>query len=124
MNIQKFINLAREEAKKGNVTEWSHGAVIVKGNRIIGRGHNRFSGKIVQFEQRYQVTLFSLHAELAGILDCDESVDGASIFVSGIKSNGKRVLCRPCKKCMHIIRKMPFKAIYYETKSGIEAIIL
>jgi len=121
MNIEKFINDAKKEARKGCITEWHMGAVIVKGGKVVGRGYNRFSGKIVHFETKYNVKLFSLHAEMASILDCNENLTNAVMFVAGIK-NGNRVYCRPCKHCMKIIKHIGFKAVYYETKEGIEAI--
>ena len=112
---------ARKEASRSKITEWRMGAVMVRGGKIIGKGHNRFSAIAAKFAKQYNLDLYSLHAEMACIEDCDD-VEGAVLFVAGIKRNGRRVYCRPCKHCMKIISLLPIKAVYYETKQGIEAI--
>ena len=122
MNIQKYINAAQKESLKGSVTDWCMGAVIVRGGKIIGKGHNKSSGKVEKFEKLLNTKLWSLHAEMAAILDCNDDINGSILFIAGRKINGNRVYCRPCKHCLKIIRQMSFKAVYYETKTDIEAI--
>ncbi len=123
MNIKKYLNVARQEAKKGSVSDWHIGAVIVRGGKIISRGHNKNSGKIRKFEQLLNISLFSLHAEMSAILNCNESVEDTIMFIAGNKKNGHKMYCRPCKHCLKIIKHMKFKAVYYETKTNVEAII-
>lgn len=123
MRIQKYIQAAKQEANKSSLTDWRIGAVIVRGGRIIGRGHNKYSGKIEKFEKLLNIELWSLHAEMNAILDCNGDVEGATLFVAGVKKNGRRVYCRPCEHCLKIIKQMPFNAVYYETKEDVEAII-
>jgi len=38
---EKFIRIAAEEAKKSKCKISQRGAIIVKNNRIIGKGHNK-----------------------------------------------------------------------------------
>jgi deoxycytidylate deaminase len=122
MNIYKFMNIAKEESKKSTLTDWRIGAVIVKGNKIISRGHNKLSGKMQIIEQRYNIKLWSLHAEMLAIMDCKEDINGSVLFIAGTKMNGNAVYCRPCKHCMKMIKQFSFHAIYYLTKDGFEAI--
>lgn len=70
MNTE-YMKLALELAEKGcghvNPNPMV-GAVIVKDNRIIGKGYHRCFG--------------DLHAERAALADCSESTDGAEIYVT------------------------------------------
>ena len=121
MNIDYYMSEAKKEALRAKITDWRIGAVMVRGGKIIGRGFNRYSAKSQMFAKKYNIDIFSLHAEMACIESCD-NVENAILFVSGIKKNGRRVFCRPCKHCMKIIKLLPIKAVYYETKNGVEAI--
>ena len=121
MNIQKYIKLAKKEAEKSKFGVWKIGSIIIKGKTIIGVGHNKFSGRMKMVEIKYNVQLYSLHAEMMSIMNCNENLDGAVMFIAGIYKSGRWVNCRPCKDCRKIIKNMPFKAIYYETQDGIEA---
>jgi deoxycytidylate deaminase len=122
MNIDKFIQEALKEAEKSKMRDWKMGAVIVRGGKIVGRGHNKFSGEFKRIEKKYGVTLFSLHAEMEAVISCDGSLDGASMFVAGVKPNGNKIYSRPCKNCLKIIRQLPFRTVYYQTKVGVESI--
>lgn len=103
MNIDKYMRSAKKEADRSK-SEWKMGAVIVKGGKIVGRGHNRFSGKANKVELQLGVVLYSLHAEMSAIMNSSESLVGASIFVFGYKEkNGNRIYSRPCKHCMKMI---------------------
>ena len=76
MNITRWMDEAYGEAEKSDLTEWSIGAVIVKGNRIVGRGYNKFSAEVERFRLQYgfeEDELWSLHAEMAAITDAEES---------------------------------------------------
>ncbi len=123
MDYKKFINEARKEAKKSKITDWRIGAVMVRGGKIIGRGFNKFSAKLEQFSKKYNVDIYSLHAEMSCIESCDD-VNNTIMFIAGVKKNGRKVYCRPCKHCMKIIKLLPIKAVYYETKNSVEAIFL
>ena len=124
MNHKRWIKQAKEQAENSSLCAWQLGAVIVKGKTVIGKGFNRFSAKSEQMEQQYGLTnLFSLHAEMDAILDVQGDMNGATMFIAGVKTNGNRVYCRPCDDCMKILRHTNLKAVYYETKHGVEAII-
>lgn len=123
MNHTRWLKEAKKEARKSSFGPWRLGAVIVKGNRVIGKGYNKYSAQSVQIEKKYGVNnLWSLHAEMAAILDANECVAGAILFVAGVKFNGRRVFCRPCKNCMKILRLTGIAAVYYQTKDSVEAI--
>jgi len=125
MNTKRYFEEARNEAKRSSLQTWRMGCVIVKGNRIIGRGFNRFSGKIDGLSKKYGMeNLWSLHAECDAIINSTENIRNAVLFIAGIYGDNKRGIynCRPCKNCMKILLNMDFKAIYYESRDGFEAI--
>lgn len=71
MEDRDYMRIALEEAVKGE--GWTNpnpmvGAVIVKDGRIIGRGYHRRYGE--------------LHAERNAITHCQESMEGATIYVT------------------------------------------
>ncbi len=127
MNIERWMDEAYREAENSDITEWSIGAVIVKGNRIVGRGYNRFSAEVEKFRLQYgfnESDLWSLHAEMAAIIDSSEDLHGTVMFINGFKSkNGNPILCRPCEHCLKILRHVPIEAVYYATKENVVKVI-
>ena len=109
-----MISQARRQAEKSTYL-YRLGAVIHKGKRILSVGHNSIS------HCEYNNFNNSRHAEMDAIMNCD-NVEDAVLFIAGIKKNGQRVYCKPCEYCMKIIGLLPFKAVYYETKEGIEVL--
>lgn len=117
---------AMVEAQKSSLSEWRMGAVIVKGNRIIGRGFNRFSADVEKFRLQFgfsETELWSLHAEMDAIASTEEDLEGAVMFVAGFKGkNGNPIVCRPCKKCQAILRHVPIEAVYYQNRKDVGVI--
>lgn len=71
MEDRDYMRMALDEAVKGE--GWTNpnpmvGAVIVKDGRVIGKGYHRRYGE--------------LHAERNAIADCEESMEGATIYVT------------------------------------------
>lgn len=120
MNITKFINAARKESEKSKSPEYWVGAVIVNGGgEMVGTGHNRTSAKINRWEKRFNIKLWSLHAEVDAIMNCDYCA-GTTMFVSGRKArNGNKINCRPCGKCWKIMKFAKIRGVFYETLEGV-----
>ena len=124
MNIDRYMAEALKEAERGCVSPWSMGAVIVRGNRALGRGHNRMSSSVKHILRKYGVDAWSLHAELDSLLNCTDDVRGAAIFISGIKKSGRRFNCKPCADCRKILRHCGVIEAYYQTVEGVEVLRL
>lgn len=86
------------------------GAVLVKGNRILGRGWNRLATK----EERAVLSHvdYCVHAEQAAILDAlsrGHKIIGSKIFVLGTNKLGDLTVKKDkvfiCKKCPHNLRE-------------------
>jgi deoxycytidylate deaminase len=117
VNEVQGLNLAREYANNSKMSPWKLGAIIVRDNRVIGKGYNKYSGKIKYFNSKFNMQLWSLHAEMMAILSCDGPFDDAIMYVAGVKSNGNPINCKPCKYCQKIIKSIGIRVIY-ETKEG------
>jgi len=116
---------AKRQVTKSSLGSWHMGAVIVKGKNVVGKGHNRLSGDCMYIAQRYGLdALWSLHAEMAALLDVEGSVEGATMFIAGKKKNGRKMYCRPCENRMKVLRHTGLRAVYYETQTGVEGILL
>ena len=130
MDIQRWMDVAMEEAKKSEISEWSMGAVIVRGSKVLGSGYNRFSGHVDVIRKRFafnEEDLWSLHAEMDALMSVDDEEDlhGAVMFVSGFKSkNGNPICCKPCKCCSKILKHNPIDVVYYADHGEIKVLIM
>ena len=98
-NHDQFMNAALEEAKLAFLEgEVPVGAVVVKDNEIIGRGHNHRETK----------SDIASHAEIEAIREAEKRLnkwllDGCSIYVT----------VEPCLMCSGAIKQARIGAIYY-----------
>ncbi len=98
--MNKFMLMAIEEAKKGihNKEGGPFGAVIVKDNKVIGKGHNRV---VLKKDP-------TRHGEMEAIQDACKNLSsfdltGAEIYTTGY----------PCPMCMGAIKWANISKIYY-----------
>lgn len=118
-----FLKSARGIGEMSKITHFRMGAILVKGKKVVSSGYNRYSGEIDKISRKYNITnLWSLHAEMDAIIHYSGDMQDIAIFISGIKKNGRPMYCRPCNKCLKIIKACGIKNIYYSTKMGFEHI--
>lgn len=108
-----MMRLANKQAKQALFERHRHGAVVVKGGRVLSTGFN---------EIRYTKELRrpTLHAEEAAILKLLKQrrmndLIGSEIYVSRVKPNGSCGLSKPCANCLNLIRSVGIKRVYYTT---------
>jgi deoxycytidylate deaminase len=118
MNIAKLINAALNASEKSRITEWSIGAVLVKGSKIISTGYNKNSGKMMSLrKQGYRI--WSLHAEMVCMLG--NNCEGGYLFVAGFKTKNKNPInSKPCKECVKMAKEVGIRGIFYLNKTIIE----
>lgn len=110
----RFLKRAFEEATKSNALH-AHGAVIVKGNRIISSGWSQDKTHPLLLE--YHTLVDKLHAETHAVFRRrhNEDFNGSTIFVVRLRKGNKPGLSRPCDLCAKILEEYGVnKAIYSE----------
>jgi deoxycytidylate deaminase len=91
------------------------GAVIAKGNKVLGLGFNDPFKTHPKSNTRYQY----IHAELSAILNtAREDLKGSSIYVYRLGCKEAPLLAKPCPHCMELIKRSGIKHIFYSTYGG------
>lgn len=110
-----MLRIARKLAERAE-SRFKHGAVIAKGNRVLGCGicdstktHPRWgSGPIC-----------SIHAEAAAIRDAlSRGIDIARATIYVARHGRCSHISRPCPDCMELIISHNLKAVVYTTADG------
>lgn len=134
--IEKYFNIAKQQALFSSYKKEHIGAVIVYKNKIIAKGCNTNYSHTLQKTyniyrtnetREYDVDKMAnlLHAEMSCIatllnhvaLD-NTNMKYYSIFVYRVDKNGNKQLARPCLSCMHALDDIGIKNIYYTTQEG------
>ena len=117
---RRYLNLAREVAKKSTYGKLRHGALLVKGGSVISTAYNKSNfnsfGNRFREHDRGPATH---HAELGCILGVDKSkTDGATLYVTRVNTRGEYMLSRPCKMCHDILKHCGVKRVIYTINSS------
>jgi len=115
--MAKYVQLAIEEAKKSQLT-FKHGAVFVKGGKIIATGHNSSRSK------RGREIETCTHAEIDVLSKVKDAKKGKLIIVRIPNSKeelekGNLLYSAPCMNCLQEIRKREVKEIIFSDGIGL-----
>ena len=112
MKREYIIQQAIEQARKSNL-RCKHGAIIVKNNKIVSRGYNRYL-----YYYGDKVTS-SIHAEVDAIRNCypKSNLNGAVLYVIRVRFDGTTTISKPCKGCYNAISKTGLSGVYYSNRS-------
>jgi len=80
-----------------------HGAVLVRGNRVVGRGWNRVQPPPAAGVQPWHIKW--RHAEEAAVMDAGDEAVGAALYVARFSEVYGAVLSEPCPRCWKAIRR-------------------
>ena len=108
-----YLSVARYLATKSTARN-THGAVVVKGGRVLGTGFNkdRNHPKIVSPE--HIKTDCSTHAEEVAIRDAGEdNIKGAIIYVARVNKHGTDRNSKPCPRCSTLIERVGIKRVIF-----------
>ena len=114
MGKQQYIGQCIEEAERSDI-HFQHGSVLIKNNKVIGRGYNRYSGHKPHH-------LRTIHAEMNAIQNASDSCENATMYVirlSQITDDGLGSSC-PCKKCAKFMKLHKINKVVYSTGEGFE----
>ena len=115
----RFFKFAQQMCKSSTHTKANHGAVIVRGGRILSMGFN-------SVEQRAETNHEYMHAEMHAIISarCD-NLKGSKIYVFREDKYGFINNSRPCDKCQKMLKEYGIKRAIYtidEKTYGVMAI--
>jgi len=108
------IRLAEKEASRSKA-KFRLGAVVTKGNRVLGKGFNQN-----KTHPRGSGHSSMVHSETAAICDALRKridLSGASIYIYRAGRYHGR-LAKPCACCMELIRSVGITNIYYTDQKG------
>jgi deoxycytidylate deaminase len=94
-----------------------HGAVVVKGGRVVGTGFNKNRNSPLNVSEDHIKTHCSEHAEVSAIKDADFNVKNAVIYVARVSKRGENRNSKPCDICFKIIKDNGIKKIIYTVES-------
>lgn len=96
-----------------------HGAVIVKGGRVLSVGIN----SLRDIEPRYKsgVKAPGIHAEVAAIRGVGRDVDlsGATIYVARVNGKGPQ-MSKPCPDCQIALKNAGIRKVFYTVDNTID----
>lgn len=111
MSVARYF-ATKSEAKK------KHGAIIVKGGRVLGTGYNKNTNNPNIVSPEHIKTSCSRHAEIEAIRDSGGSVRNAVLYVARVNNRGDDRDSKPCILCQKAIQSHGIKrVIYTETRS-------
>lgn len=107
-----FLSVARYMATK-SVSRQKHGAVLVKGGRVLGTGFNKDTNNPFIVSPEHIKTHCSRHAEIEAIKDANWNVRGAVLYVARVNRQGKDRYSKPCGYCEAVISDTQIKKVIY-----------
>ena len=114
------MDVAKRMALQSNYGKIRHGAVLVKGGRIINASCNK--ANFCSFGQRFRkrsTGIPTLHAELGCILNLDRSVTrGTHIYVVRVGHKDNYMISKPCAMCHAALEHVGVKRVYFTDESG------
>ena len=121
---KSYIELAKNVALQSNHKVHKHGALLIKGGKIINTSPNKVSYN--SFASRFTKFWPTLHAEIGAVLGIDRSVTiGADIWVIRVNKLGKLRNSKPCRVCMEVLKSCGIRRVYYSNgKEEIEKLTM
>jgi len=113
---QSLINIAVEEAKKGNHKHRT-GCVVFDKKRILSKGYNSCQKSVRNLHPKFQKWPYSVHAEVDAIIKAKKDLKGSSLLVVRINKKNQFRLSKPCSNCLQYIEYIGIKKIFYSISS-------
>lgn len=116
-----MLDRAQSLAETSACKQWKHGAVIIKGGRILGSGINsdRNDPNLVADPK----TQAAVHAEVAALRAAGSSdLRGATIFVARVNRKGEPRMSKPCINCQAALAARGVKKVVYTIDSSMELV--
>jgi deoxycytidylate deaminase len=111
-----YLSVARYLATKSTARN-THGAVVVKGGRVLGTGFNKDRNHPRIVSPEHIKTDCSTHAEEVAIRDAGEdNIKGAIIYVARVNRHGSDRDSKPCPRCSILIERVGIKRVVFTSQ--------
>jgi pyrimidine deaminase RibD-like protein len=107
-----YLSVARYLARKSS-ERMKHGAVVVKGGRVLGTGYNKGRNHPFIVSSEHIKEHCSRHAEVEAIRDANYNVKGAVIYVARVNRSGHDRDSKPCERCQEFIDAAGIKRVIH-----------
>ena len=113
--LQEPLETLKRITKNSNVS-YRHGACLIKGDKIISFGVNKYFSKIYY---KTQDRKFTIHAEIDAILKLDsKELKGTDILIIRVSNCDNLCNSRPCNSCIDKLKKKGIRKAYYSNSDG------
>lgn len=109
---ESYLSVARYLATKSN-ERMMHGAVIVKGGRVVGMGFNKGKNSPFIVPEDQIRSVCSRHAEVVAIKDAKFNTKGAVMYVARVNRHGADRNSKPCSHCQSVMDAAGIKRVVY-----------
>ena len=109
----KYFALATKMARHSEHPKYRVGAVVVRNGTILGAGFNSMKTHPKSHTHHRRI-----HAELKAILNAQEDVTGADIYVTRITKASEVGCSFPCPSCEAMLIESGIKRVYATDESG------
>lgn len=109
--IKRAVRVAHDSTYR-----WQHGAVVAKGNKVLGFAPNKFRN--APFVDEHNVSDHAERATLRELLKVREDLRGCTIYIARINKAGNTMMSRPCTDCMKAIIDAGIKEIVFTNEVG------
>lgn len=105
------LDLAVRAAEASEVTQHRHGAVVVKGGRVLSIGLNKWRNQGMPTTDEYNPYL-TVHAEIDALSRVKDA-RGTTLYIAQVNRQGEEKMSRPCDNCAKAIQEAGVKAVVY-----------
>lgn len=122
-----YFSAAKAVSELGDFLQTKIGCAVIYKHKIISSGYNRC--KTAPLQKKYNKYRFPdddgmhcAHAELMALsplIDRDDiDFSRVSLYIYREYKHGGLAPCRCCNSCMHLVKELGIRHIYYTTRDG------
>ena len=109
----KFFDLAVRIARNSEHPKYRVGAVVVRNGVILGVGANS-----MKTHPKSNTHHRRIHAELKAILNAQDDVTGADIYITRITKKWECACSFPCASCQALLEESGIRNVYATDNNG------
>lgn len=107
--VERLFRIAESTALNSDHRQ-KMAAIIVKGGKILGTGHNQSKPREIH------MGYYSTHAEVSALLNSGDT-SGATMYVFRFLRRGGLGMAKPCPLCRTLLKLNNIKRVFYTTSN-------